>query len=326
MQQFFSSFSSSFLFALLLWPFLAVLLTLPILVIQYRRYNTFYFWRAVMTYTFVLYGLALVSFTLYPMPDDPVQFCADYHLVPQLVPFTSIMELSSEGMRAVLQVGMNVVFFIPLGLFGRLLFRWHIGRTILLGFIVSFSIETAQLTGAFGLYPCSYRLFDVDDIILNTLGAIIGYLLAMVVPRRELRLANKSDIVRQAGLLRYTVAFIIDQIVATMCSVFVLLLLYQVLGSTLPVELGKWVRIATLCIVYMVIPLLCHGWSIGGKMVRLNYDDKGRSFWRRLLFYLLRIACILLVLVVHNGWTTFALLVAGAICWRIWKKLPYQLI
>ncbi|OFE15721.1 hypothetical protein BA895_21635 [Humibacillus sp. DSM 29435] len=41
--------------------------------------------------------------------------------------------------------------------------------------MVSLLIETTQGTGIFGLYPCPYRLADVDDLLTNTLGAVIGW-------------------------------------------------------------------------------------------------------------------------------------------------------
>lgn len=326
MRQLFTSFSSSFVVALLVWPFLAALLTLPILVMQYRRYNKLYFWRAASTYLFVLYGLALVSFTLYPMPDNPTQFCMDYHLSPQLIPFASIMEIPSEGMRAIFQVGMNMAFFVPFGVFGRLLFRWKIGRTVLFGFGVSLLIEIAQLTGAFGIYPCSYRLFDVDDLLLNTLGAATGYLLAMLVPQHELTLATKSDVVRKAGLLRYVVAFIIDQITAITMATFVSLGIYFIAGNSVATDINGWIYIGILGLVYLLEPLLFYGWSIGGRMVRLNHDDKQRGFWRRLLFYILRLAYILTIVELYNGWATLFVVVIGVICWHKWKKLPYQFV
>lgn len=51
------------------------------------------------------------------------------------------------------------------------------GWVLLAGAAVSLLTETAQLTGIFGLYPCSYRLFDVDDLLLNTGGAGLGFAL-----------------------------------------------------------------------------------------------------------------------------------------------------
>ena len=65
----------------------------------------------------VLYGLALAAFTLYPMPDNAAHFCGSHHIQPQLVPLASIFDISHEGLRAVLQVVMNVIFFVPLGAF-----------------------------------------------------------------------------------------------------------------------------------------------------------------------------------------------------------------
>ena len=41
-------------------------------------------------------------------------------------------------------------------------------------FLTAF-IEIGQLTGLFFLFNGSYRLFDVDDLMLNTLGGMIGY-------------------------------------------------------------------------------------------------------------------------------------------------------
>ncbi len=49
-----------------------------------------------------------------------------------------------------------------------------------------------------GIYECAYRLADVDDLITNTLGALIGALIAPLVlwfmpQRRELRAARDQS-------------------------------------------------------------------------------------------------------------------------------------
>ena len=36
--------------------------------------------------------------------------------------------------------------------------------------------EVTQLTGIFFIYPKAYRLFDVDDLLINTLGGILGFI------------------------------------------------------------------------------------------------------------------------------------------------------
>ena len=68
-----------------------------------------------MVYAMVLYLLALVLFTLYPAPDNSASFCAYHKLQPQLIPLGSISDIPTEGLRAILQVAMNMVFFVPMG-------------------------------------------------------------------------------------------------------------------------------------------------------------------------------------------------------------------
>ncbi len=67
---------------------------------------------------------------------------------------------------------LNIVLFIPVGLFAALL--WPDFRTprraALLGLGLSAFIELAQLF--------TFRLTDIDDLLTNTAGAIIGCLLA----------------------------------------------------------------------------------------------------------------------------------------------------
>jgi glycopeptide antibiotics resistance protein len=67
----------------------------------------------------------------------------------------------------------NVLMFVPLGLLVGVLFgRRFWALAILLGFSASACIEFAQ----FVLLPGRYG--TVDDVIANTLGALVGALLA----------------------------------------------------------------------------------------------------------------------------------------------------
>ena len=49
------------------------------------------------------------------------------------------------------------------------------------GTILSLGVEITQLTGIWGIYPCAYRQFEVDDLILNVSGVLAGYLLGRSV-------------------------------------------------------------------------------------------------------------------------------------------------
>jgi glycopeptide antibiotics resistance protein len=64
---------------------------------------------------------------------------------------------------------MNVMLFIPIGiLVGGALKKKHIWNTVKIGFVLSFFIELTQLITTRGV-------FNVDDIIHNILGCVIGY-------------------------------------------------------------------------------------------------------------------------------------------------------
>lgn len=63
----------------------------------------------------------------------------------------------------------NIIMFLPFGFFPALLFRhftWR--RALLAAFCVTLFIEVTQLFVG--------RTFDIDDLMLNTLGAFAGFL------------------------------------------------------------------------------------------------------------------------------------------------------
>ncbi len=109
----------------------------------------------------------------------------EYHY--NLVPFTEIRRFlkysgSLSGMAVFLNLIGNIIGFFP---FGGVLpviskrFR-NLGIVTFLGFITSMAIELTQLLTRSGV--C-----DIDDIILNTLGTAIGYLLFLLFDTIRLR-------------------------------------------------------------------------------------------------------------------------------------------
>ncbi|HTD94483.1 MAG TPA: VanZ family protein [Chitinophagaceae bacterium] len=94
------------------------------------------------------------------------------------VPFKTIRMMQNESLPAEYRVdnlGGNIVGFIPLGFLLPLLFlpcrRWW--KTIAAIFFVSLGFETVQLLTGLGI-------FDVDDLILNVAGGMIGYILFLL--------------------------------------------------------------------------------------------------------------------------------------------------
>lgn len=204
-------FSKPFALAIAIWPFLSLLLTLPVLALLYHRDNRLRFTSALTAYLVVLYLIALACFTMYPMPENPATYCAAHHLRPQLNPFEFIHDIRTDGITGVMQLAMNVVFFLPLGYFMKRVFRWKFATALPAMFLTSLLIETTQLTGIWGIYPCAYRLFDVDDLITNTLGGILGYAMGSIVahflPQQRI---DEDAITTEPGFVRRCVALAID--------------------------------------------------------------------------------------------------------------------
>lgn len=124
------------------------------------------------------------------LPLRPVtpDFCDLYAVDAYYSPLRIVEEIRAEtvasdwhtllGSVALQQLVLNVALFVPLGMFARHLLGRGLGGAIVLGLGVSLLIELTQLTGNFGLYPCSYRYFDSADLIANTAGAAIGGVVA----------------------------------------------------------------------------------------------------------------------------------------------------
>jgi glycopeptide antibiotics resistance protein len=78
----------------------------------------------------------------------------------------------------------NILVFIPLGIgFAGILHRDNPRQTILratlCGFLVSLTIELTQLT-------IPTRATDIDDLIFNTLGTMLGAIILVVVQQKNL--------------------------------------------------------------------------------------------------------------------------------------------
>ena len=78
--------------ALIIFPIIAFLITLPYLIIEYHKYGSVPLLRSVIVYTFVLYLLAAFFLVILPLPSRE-KVLAMPTKAPQLVPFTFIKDI-----------------------------------------------------------------------------------------------------------------------------------------------------------------------------------------------------------------------------------------
>jgi glycopeptide antibiotics resistance protein len=126
------------------------------------------------------YAAGVVGVTVFPITPRPPAYWADepwwtvFHYVPLVVDAASFV--------------LNVIMFVPFGVLVPLLRPVADDYRRLAGWAVTASagIEATQLV--LGLTLGSRRTVDVNDLIANTLGALLGLLvLRLAVPHAEHR-------------------------------------------------------------------------------------------------------------------------------------------
>ena len=186
---------------LLVFPFLAALFTLPYAFSQYHRYGSVSKFRTLIVYSFILYMLIAYFQVILPLPDRATTVGSTWRGHLNLIPFHQIAtywygkSLGFSTLRAYLtsfslwQLLLNVVLTVPFGVYLRYYFRQSFRRTALYAFLLSLFYELTQLSALYWIYPGPYRYADVDDLICNTLGGVLGYWAASVfirvLPSRE---------------------------------------------------------------------------------------------------------------------------------------------
>lgn len=171
---------------------ISVVAFVPVLIHQFRRFGAPSLGRMVLIFTNFVYVSALIAYTIFPVPPLSDEYCASHprhfildpteyfrDMAHQLAGAPITQVLTSSPM---LQMALNVALFVPLGFYAVRLLRMRAWAAMLLGFGTSLVIELTQYTGNWFLSNCQYRVADINDLITNTLGGILGVLATTFTP------------------------------------------------------------------------------------------------------------------------------------------------
>jgi len=210
--------------ALLICPFIAIIFTEPFVYFQYRKNDIIDVVRCAQFYLLITFTLCAYFLTMLPFPSiESVAKLTSPR--SQLIPFYWVYDLGTNSgieiadwktvfpaLKSGIMLGVvfNILMLFPSGFLARSLYKIDFLKTCLIGFIISLIFELTQLSGLFFIYPRPYRVFDVDDLIQNTLGFVFGAAVAFFIESRNANNANLT--IRQGGEVSFRRRFKVDVI------------------------------------------------------------------------------------------------------------------
>ncbi|MFE6074769.1 VanZ family protein [Paenibacillus sp. NPDC057886] len=296
--------------AFFIFVLIAMFLLVPWLIYGYRKDGFFSWSRFGVSFSFIFYLLAAYCLVILPFPttrNTCAQQAADT-VYYNLVPFTFVKDIMKEtpiiwsqpasyiGMiqgRAFLQVLFNVMLLMPLGVYIRYFWqkRTYWKQALLSGFGLSLFFEITQITGFYGYYDCPYRLFDVDDLLLNTSGTVLGFFAAPILlalfPSRASIQAKSEQILEQNKV--YPVPQLLALIIDGVVVVFLSNLMSIFNWSNTNVIVVTLNTLIAMLFVFFFIPSLRDGKTPGSALMRFRYvnretgEPSSTSLFKRLL-------------------------------------------
>lgn len=219
--------------AIVFFPIIVLLITIPYLYYEYKKNGKIELSKSIKSYSFLLYIICCYALVILPLPSyeevlnsqGPYTDLRFLGFIDDLFYYTNFSMNPATWYATIKSVWFYIPFFnfimlIPFGIYERRLFNNSFIKSTFYAFLLSLSFELIQLSGLLGLYPHPYRLFQVDDLFLNTLGAVFGWL---IVPKKSKKAENirSHKFMYGPNFRLRTVIFVLDLLVLSIIMQFV---------------------------------------------------------------------------------------------------------
>ena len=244
------------------------LVLLPLIALHYYRFGRIEPRRALVLYGLLAYGLVALALIFLPFPPRSAVCHGDQML--STVPFQWVTDMRNNmaaygrsgivamaTSTAFIQQAFNAALFVPLGIVLRKAFGKGVLAVVCIGLGVSLMIEVVQYTGNFGVYDCPYRISDVDDLISNTFGSLLGWMIApmaTVVPA----LPSSDESIARPGTVNVP-----RKTVALLAELFAFVVLVRLVLPD-----NAWLRFGLVVALRVLLPAVTGGWTLGGLLTR----------------------------------------------------------
>ena len=293
-------------YAFIVFPFIAFILTIPFLIHQYRKFGSIPMLKSFCFYSMILYLLCAYFLVMLPLPSIekvasmtgtttqlvPFQFIKDI-MVTVSFEITNINDLINVFKHSTMYtILFNIVLTLPFGIYLRYIFKKKWYHSIIYTFLLSLFFELTQLSGLYGIYPRPYRLFDVDDLMINTLGGLIGHILTPLVTFFIPSIDKLDEKGYKKGtkvtLIRRGVSLVIDILFIIVFNILSKILLF---GT----GLSEYSLLLVLTLYYVLIPPFVSGKTLGKKVIRLKVSSKEKDIkWYQILIRNIILAFVIL--------------------------------
>lgn len=151
-------------------------------------------YKELLMLIFIVYALCLFHVVTY----QDVNFGTN-----NFIPFKEISRYDLGSAKFIRNIVGNIVMFIPYGFFASYILKSkRLGGPLILTAIVTCTIETVQ-------YYIG-RVFDIDDIILNLVGGILGFVLYIIIEAIRSRIpVFKNDNIINLLIIIITVIIVV---------------------------------------------------------------------------------------------------------------------
>ena len=160
-----------------MWPTILLITVIALsmrLTYVFKNKEKFVLYKDLMFYFFITYILCL----FYVVTFQDVSWSTS-----NFIPFKEILRYSIGSNLFYKNVLGNMVMFVPFGFFVSYFLKLEKMYSItLITLLTSITIEVTQLLIG--------RVFDVDDLLLNLVGGIVGFLLYELIHKVRIKLPN----------------------------------------------------------------------------------------------------------------------------------------
>lgn len=197
------------LLSIMIECFSSIIFVIPaVLIWQYKIARQKNFYKLLMLLVFVFYMIAVFSVTGIPTVTELNTIDFSFNFIPLI----SIMNDSVEYIKNSM---LNIILFMPLGFLLPIIWKEYHSykKTVMTGLILSIIIEILQIF--------TFRLTDIDDLITNTLGAILGYSIAKIILVRvsyKISKISNDNTVKNEAVIILILAFLISFLLKPLVS------------------------------------------------------------------------------------------------------------